>query len=187
MLGGHVTGRAHDLAALRLIAVRAQPLGQAEIGDLGDALDAEEDVGRLEIAVNDPNPVSGLDGLGERRDELGGRSACLGRAVQAIFERAPLEQLQRHEGPVTDFPDLKNHRDIGVPKLGHCLGLDLEAGEAVRPKVSLRADHFQSHQAIESHLTGLVDNSHPPFAQLLQDLVSWDGRKARAWALSATR
>jgi hypothetical protein len=88
---------------------------------------------------------------------------------------------------VTDFPNLKNHRDIGVPKLGHCLGLDLEAGEAVRPKVSLGADHFQSHQAIESHLTGLVDNSHPPFAQLLQDLVSWDGRKAGAWALPATR
>ena len=72
-----------------MIAVRAQPLGQAEIGDLGDAIAVEEDVGRFEIAVNDPNPVSGLDGLGECRNELGGRSACLGRAVQAIFERAP--------------------------------------------------------------------------------------------------
>ena len=38
LLGRHVAGRAHDLAGLGLPAVRLQPLGQPEVGDLGDAV-----------------------------------------------------------------------------------------------------------------------------------------------------
>ena len=57
LLGGHVAGRAHDLAGLGVAVVRVDPLGQAEVGDLGRAVRGEQDVGRLQVAVDDAGLV----------------------------------------------------------------------------------------------------------------------------------
>ena len=63
--GRHVLRRAGDDAALRQAGVVDRP-GQAEVGDL-DALDAvlQQDVGRLDVAVDQP--------LGVGRRQAGGR------------------------------------------------------------------------------------------------------------------
>ena len=64
LLGRHVGRRAHDRAAVGQLAVALDPLGQAEIGHVGLALLVEQDVGRLEIAVQDAPLVRVVDGLG---------------------------------------------------------------------------------------------------------------------------
>ncbi len=64
LLRRHVARRAHGHAAYGQPAVALQPSGQAEIGDLGRAVGGEQDVGRLEVAVDDPALVSDVDGLG---------------------------------------------------------------------------------------------------------------------------
>ena len=47
------------------------PLGQSEIGDLGSSVGRQEDVGRFEVAMHDPEPVHLMDGTGECFDQLG--------------------------------------------------------------------------------------------------------------------
>ena len=83
LLGSHVAGRAHDVAGLGLVIVRFQPLGQPEVGDLGCAVSGQEHVGRLEVAVDDPGLMRGVNGPGQGRHQLGGRDARLGCARQS--------------------------------------------------------------------------------------------------------
>ena len=60
----HVPQRAHDVAGARqLVAVLG--LGQAEVGDPDFALGVEQEVGGLDVAVEDALLVSILEGLGD--------------------------------------------------------------------------------------------------------------------------
>src|SRR5262249_60804925 len=70
VLGGHVGGRAEDGAGARR-AVAAEALGQSEVGDLGPAVGVEQDVGRLEVAVDDAGLVGGVGGAGQRLGQFG--------------------------------------------------------------------------------------------------------------------
>src|SRR6202042_1144145 len=53
LLGGHVRGRAKDGAGLGDLDVSLDLLGQAEVGDVWAALGVDQDVGWLEVAVED--------------------------------------------------------------------------------------------------------------------------------------
>ena len=70
LLGGHVAGRADDGA--RAASGSLSPLdalGQAEVGDVRLALGVEQDVGRLEVAVQDAALVGVVDRPGHRRQQ----------------------------------------------------------------------------------------------------------------------
>ncbi len=79
LLGSHVAGRAHHLAGDRLAFFDVQPLGQAEVGDLGRALDVEQDIRRFEVAMHDAGMVGRADGSSQHHEQLGG-GACRHRA-----------------------------------------------------------------------------------------------------------
>ena len=132
LLGGHVAGRAHDLAGLGLPAVRLESLGEAEVGDLGRAVRGKEDVGRLEVAVDDSGVVCDLNGPGQSDQKLGGIPARLWSACEAVLQRATLEQLQGNEWFAVGLADLENLDDIGMTKASDGLGLDPDAGEMNR-------------------------------------------------------
>ncbi len=176
LFGGHVAGRAHDLAQLGLTAVRFEPLGQAEIGDLGDAILGEQNVGGLQIAVDDSGVVGELDGPGERDQELGGRAAGLGRTCEPVIERAPLEQLEGNEGCAGGFADLEDLNDVGMTQPGDRLGLDEEPGLSFGATGPVPADHLHGNQAIQSELPRLVDDAHASLAEHVKELVAGDRR-----------
>ena len=115
LLGGHVAGRAHDLTGRGLLAVRFQPFGQTEVGDLGHAVGGEEDVAWLEIAMDDPGLMGGVDGSSQRGHQFGPRSSRLGRARKSIVETAAFEQLERHERQAVYFADIINLQDVRMP------------------------------------------------------------------------
>jgi hypothetical protein len=81
LLRRHVGGGAEDGAGLRLAADVVQALGQAEVGDpqlsrlrlrIGcQAASSQEDVRRLEVAVDHAGLVGGVDGAGQRLDQRG--------------------------------------------------------------------------------------------------------------------
>ena len=71
LLRGHVAGRAHDLAGLGVHVVGFQPLGQPEVGDLQHAVIGEQDVRRLQVAVDDARLVRFADRQNQRLQQLG--------------------------------------------------------------------------------------------------------------------
>src|SRR5437763_1167861 len=69
LLGGHVAGRPHDLAARCQPLAFLDTLGEAEVGDPGPAVAVDQDVRRLEVAVDHAPLVGVLDRLGDLPDE----------------------------------------------------------------------------------------------------------------------
>ena len=77
LLRAHVLRRADQLAVLGEERLLGQPLlgrlGDAEVDDLGHRLavvQRDQDVGRLEVAVDDPLLVGVLDGLADLDEQL---------------------------------------------------------------------------------------------------------------------
>jgi hypothetical protein len=176
LLGGHVAGRAHDLAALGLPGVRVDPLGQAEVGDLGHAVCGVKDITGLEVAMDDPGLVGDVDRSRQDRHQFGRRVAGLEVARQALIEAAAVEQFQGHERQAVRFADVIDLEDVGMPEPGHRLGLDPEPGEVVGPRLAAAADHLEGDQAFEPAVPRLVDNAHSALAQPVENLVGSDGR-----------
>jgi hypothetical protein len=96
LFGGHVRRRSHDRAGPRQADV-VEALGQAEVSHLRLAVGGEQDVGRLQVAVDHALVVGGLDGPGQRLDQRGGGPRRHGGARQAPVETPPLDVLQGQE------------------------------------------------------------------------------------------
>ena len=96
---------------------------------LGAPSAGKQDVGRLEVAMDDPGLVGDVDGPGQGAMQLGRRPARLRGACQAVGEAAPLEQLQGDERQAVGLADVVDLDDVGMAEPGDRLGLDAEAGD----------------------------------------------------------
>ena len=105
LLGGHVARRAHDVAGAGQARLALHQLGQAEVGDLRDALVGEHDVGRLDVAVDDPVLVGVVEGPGERLDQPRG----LARRLRDC-PRASAGGCRPRRTPAPGSPDLRTRR-----------------------------------------------------------------------------
>src|SRR5207245_4640960 len=114
LLGGHVIGRAHQGAAFGLTGVFRQSLGQTKVGDFGNAIDCQKDVGGFQIPVDDAALVGVLHGLSEGLDHVGSVARRLGFAMDLGIQTAAAHEFQREKGQavvLTVFVDLN---DIGM-------------------------------------------------------------------------
>src|SRR5437763_1334845 len=83
--------RKRPRSSARSLAVAA--LGEAEVGDLGRALRREQDVGGLEIAVDDALVVGSLHGAGDLFEKGGSLLRRLRLAVDLPRQAAALDVL----------------------------------------------------------------------------------------------
>ena len=94
LLGGHVTGRAQDRAGVSQLAALLNPFGQAEVRDLGDVVRREEDVGGLQVAVDDIGPVGRLHRFCQCRHQLRRLARRLRIPRQTFLQAPAFEQFQ---------------------------------------------------------------------------------------------
>ncbi len=128
LLRSHVGRRAHDGARLRLAHVIQFP-GQTEVRNPEAAVGRQQDVGRLQVAVDDLRLVSRLHGAGQRLDQLRRFLRRQGRAVELLVQRAARAELQAYERQPFVLADLVDLDDISVLQAGDGFGLGLEAGQ----------------------------------------------------------
>ena len=89
LLRGHVRGRAEQRAGERAGRDRlgVEALGDAEVGDVRDAVDVEEDVRGFEVAMEDAATVAVMDGAAQVAMS---RAAAMGaRYSSRCAERSP--------------------------------------------------------------------------------------------------
>jgi hypothetical protein len=114
LLGGHVCRRPEHEARLdERIAVRVAT-GEAEVHHARSPIVADDHVLRLEVAMDDPLRVGGLQAatcLHEDAEDLPPRSRAL---PQPHVERAPADELHRHVHVPRFRVDVVNRNDVGV-------------------------------------------------------------------------
>jgi hypothetical protein len=91
--------------------------------------------------------------------------------------RKPLRQglavdALHHEGRrAFDFLEAVDRGDVGVIERGEEPGLAAEACESLRIAGEVHWQHLDRHVAVESHVPGPIDLTHPARAERREDLV----------------
>jgi hypothetical protein len=131
----------------------------------------DQQVGRLEVAMEDAAGVGVRNRLGRLGDEAGGRAGVVGVAVDQGHEAAAGHELHGEVGLAVVLADLIDRDDARVVEQGDSLGLVLEAAELVVTGEESGLDHLQRHGSVERDLAGLVHHAHAAASELASDLV----------------
>ncbi len=192
---GHVTRRAEQFPGAREVAL-IEPLDHAEVGHLhqrfghplrgypagpsrGSPLGpqgrgerrGQQDVGRLQIAMHQPQLMRGVNRQGHHADQRR-HVAHLHRAgTKAVSQRAAADVLQcqiRLTAGDSNLVDLHNVRMLH-PRQGLGFALQPQFGVAIP---GAGAQHLQGHRAPQTEVACLVNDAHAAAAQFAQDLVA---------------
>ena len=182
LLRAHVFQRADQGAVLR----EQRPLGQLLLGRLGHAevdhlghrlavVERDHDVGRLDVAVDDPLLVGVLDRLADRHEQLQPLPRRQVVVVAVLGDRHAVDQLHDEVGPAPrGGPGVEDAGDVDM--IHHCQGLPLglEAGDDL-PAVHPRLDDLERDPApYRLGLLGHVDRAHAALADPLEEFVGPD-------------
>ena len=120
LLGRHVGRGAQDLTVDRQRAAVGGVTCQAEVGELGLAPFVNEDVRRLDVAVDDPQGVGVFECPGNLPHQLGGFGGLdrAGAELAAGLEGLATDQLGIDVAQSVVFVRLVERDDVRVTKLG---------------------------------------------------------------------
>ena len=167
------SGSGRDLGWLELAAVA--DFCQSEIENLGMVALGDENIRRLNVAMDNVLGVGRLERVGNFNRQTQKQSQFDGTEGDAVFQRRPFQKLHRDERLIVVLANFINRADVGMVQRGSGAGFTPEAferlcvvGEFVRKKL-------QSDEAPELGVFGFVDDSHPAAAQLVHNAIVRDG------------
>ena len=162
-------------------SVRVRPLSEAsdlarpKSVTLGVAVGGQQDVGRLQVAMDDALAVGLGDAARHGFDQLGGPLRRPGRAVETPVQAAAVDVLQLEERQAVGLADVVDLHDVGVLQPGDGLRFGQEADGGLDAGMGAGQDHLQDAWSVQEDLSAAVDDAHAAAAQLAQDLVAGDG------------
>jgi hypothetical protein len=169
---GHVGGGAEQLTARLGRATDPGGGGDAEVDDLG-AAGGDDDVGRFDVAVHQPDRVRGGQCGGDLRSET--QHLRDGQRPDLLDGR-PVDQLHHDvRGLPTVVDGLADVVDLGDVRVGQCRG---HPGLVVDPVACLLAgggragQDLDRDQPVEHLVVAAPDHGRPAAADLLQDPVA---------------
>ncbi len=173
LLGRHVVRRADHRAFAGSREGVVAELGEPEVDELGNdraaALAREEDVARLDVAMDDAELMRRLERLHHRhqnRQRLVAAQTPLRLAIETFAQIAPVEQLL-HQIERTVFriaPHVEDADHVGVldARRRACLAEHARDVELVLPPTFLRwlAEELEGHPPLRPLVLGLVHRAH---------------------------
>jgi hypothetical protein len=169
--GGHVGRGAEDRARLGELAVALDAPRQPEVGDVCLALLVEQDVGRLQVAVEDAAHVRMMHCFGRRRHQARRGAGVVAILPQPAGQAAAGDQLHAEVALPLVLAHLVDRDDVRVVERGDRLSLVLEPPQLVLAGELGGADHLEGDGAVETDLPRLVHQAHAAAAELARQLV----------------
>ncbi len=135
-----------------------QGAGHPEIGDAHPALLVEEEVGRLDVTMDQAPPVGVVEPSGHIGTDDGGLRR--GEAVAGVEQRAeaaPFEELHHQIGRAGVLAPVVDPDDVGVAEGGHHPSLGLEAFQERLVVGEGRVQQLHRHAPTQRHVLGHID------------------------------
>ena len=150
-------------------------LGQPEIEDLGLDTRGHEDVGRLDVAVDDAVGVGGVQRVRNLSREVQHQTKRERPAVHVLLERLALEQLHGDELRALELVDLVDRADVRVIERRGGARLAQKPIGGLLIADAIGRQKLERHEARELDVLGLVDDAHAARADGLEHPVVRDG------------
>ena len=151
----------------------ADRTGDAEVGDLHLAVDGDEDVAGLHVAVHDAVTMGVTEGLCDVGGDRG-RPRRRQRRLGADDRRQRLAVDELHDDVIgaVRLPPVKDRDDVRVRQVGGCLGLPAEPLDERVVRGELREEHLQGDRAVQQQVVGQVDLGRTASGDLAVELVT---------------
>ncbi len=150
-------------------------LGEAEVQDLRLPAIGHEDVGRLDVAMDDVLRVRGIErvrNLDPQLDELLGSERPPG---DAMLQRLPFEELHHDKGLTRVLVDVVDRADVRVIQRRRGARLALKAFERLTVVREIAGEELQRDLPAKLHVFTLVDDPHAAATEFLDDAVVRNG------------
>ncbi len=167
-----VARRAHDDPGV----VGARRAGQAEVADLRLRLGREQNVRRLDVAVNDPVFVGVGQAVANAFDDGDGLDRIDRAVVGGIEERLAVHQLHHDVRHAVGIAKIIDANQVRMIEAGHRLGLAFEGLVELRVLAELARQDLDRDIAVEAPLASPVHGSHPALGDESMELI---GRQER--------
>ena len=162
-------------AGARGSAARRGDFRQAEVENLGVSALGDENVGGLDVAMDDAFAVRGVERVGDFDGEAEQDIHFERTAGDAMLQGQAVEILHGDEGLAVLFADVVDGADVGMVQRGSGLGFAAKALQRLAVLGDVFGEELQGDEAIEPGVFGFVDDAHAATAQLFDDAVVRDG------------
>src|SRR3984893_15157287 len=88
-----------------------------------------------------------------------------------MLQRHAVQKLHDQERMAVLLPDLIDRADVGMVQCRRSLSLSLKAGQCLRVLGYFIRQKLQGDKSVQGYVLGLVHDTHPTAAQLLDDAV----------------
>ena len=144
---------------------------QAEVGDLGPPVAVEQDVGGLQVAVDDAPPMGVVNRPGHLLDQPGSLARRQWAVLDLGREAVALDEAHREVVLPRVFAHFVDRHDAGMIELGRGLGFGAEPLNLPRRRQPAGQDHLQGDEAVERLLPRLEDDAHAALGNLPDQLI----------------
>ncbi len=135
----------------------------------------DEDVGGLDVAVDDAGLVGGGERVGDLGTDLEQPLGGERLAGELLLQGLALHQLHDQKGRALVLADVVQRADVRMVQSGSGARFALEAGSRHLAAAQLLGEELQRDGPLEPGVLGLVDDAHPAAADPAHDPVVRDG------------
>ena len=170
----------------RLRSAGQSHFGEAEIEHLRAIARADEDVGGLDVAVDDARGMGGLECVRDLDPQPEHRIACERTGGESVLQRRALEVLHGDERSSVLLADVVDGADMWMAERRSGSGFTLKAAQRFGIARQISGDELERHGTVKPRILGLVDHAHPAAAELADDAVVRERLTDQGVALGVT-
>ena len=143
-------------------------LRQPEVAQVRGAGRIEQNIGRLDIPVQDTSLVGMFHCEGDPNEQLTGLFGCKPAFCHGFGQGPAGDQLHTHEELALVLAQIMNRHDVRMVQRGHSLRLQIETARQRARLTSSSADDLERHSAIGWQVSRVIDYPHRPRTQFTQ-------------------
>jgi hypothetical protein len=150
-------------------------LRQTEIENLGMAAIRNENVGRLDVPVDDPLGVGSIEGVGHFDRHILQNLLFHGPIRNGVLQGLAFQILHGDEGLARLLAYVVNSADVRMVQCRRGARFPFESFQRLWVARNVVRKELQRDEAAQSYVFGLVNNTHTAATELFDDAVVRDG------------